>query len=223
MEPSNFVQKWAEKHGHWRFGDALQNLLAEVEEPLTALRRAAETLDRLRFQDALQHLLAEVNKPVTVRQRFGRRLSRSRFGDALQHLRFALRHSSALIRLPFDYLQVWLAKVDMPEIALQRAVVKLPLRFNNSDPNMPYSQRKGSATGDTKRHKVLKRGLSGTIDGLKVSALADTGAAQNIVSSNFARARELNVAGSPSSFRQGNSRLVHSLGMSKNGFDNMTK
>ena len=64
--------------------------------------------------------------------------------------------------------------------------------------------------------RELKRGLSGTIDGLKVSALADTGAAQNVVSGNFARARKLDVAGSPSSFRQGNSKLAHSLGTSKN-------
>lgn len=71
--------------------------------------------------------------------------------------------------------------------------------------------------------KVLKRGLSGTIDGLKVSALADTGAAQNVVSRNFARARKLDVAGSPSSFMQGNSKLAHSLGTSKNPLDNLTK
>lgn len=69
----------------------------------------------------------------------------------------------------------------------------------------------------------LKRGLSGTIDGLEVSALADTGAAQNVVSSNFARAQKFDVAGSPSSFRQGNSTLAHSLGTSKYGFDTMTK
>ena len=71
--------------------------------------------------------------------------------------------------------------------------------------------------------RKLKRGLSGIIDGLKVSALADTGAAQNVVSSNFARARRLDVAGSPSSFRQGNSKLAHSLGTLKNRFANMTK
>lgn len=69
----------------------------------------------------------------------------------------------------------------------------------------------------------LKRGLSGTINGLKVAALADTGAAQNVVSSDFARAWRLDVAGSPSSFRQGNSKLAHTLGTSKNRFDNMTK
>ena len=86
-----------------------------------------------------------------------------------------------------------------------------------------HSRRKGSAGGDIMRQEILKRGLSGTIDGLKVSALADTGAAQNVVSSSFARARKLEVACSRSSFRLGNSKLAHSSGTSKNGFDNMTK
>ena len=97
------------------------------------------------------------------------------------------------------------------------------LLSNKDDKTAPKSGRRGSTTIDTKRHKVLKRGLSGTIDGLKVSALADTGAAQNVVSSNFARARKLDVAGSPSSFKQGNSKLAHSSGTSKNGFNKMTQ
>lgn len=66
------------------------------------------------------------------------------------------------------------------------------------------------------RKSKLKRGLCGTIDGLEVSALADTGAARNVVSNKFAKARRLDVAGSPSSFRQGNSKLALSLGTSKN-------
>ena len=77
--------------------------------------------------------------------------------------------------------------------------------------------------GSNEERLELKRGLSGTIDGLKVSALADTGAAQNVVSSNFARARKLDVAGPPSSFRLGNSQLAHSLGTLKNRLDKMTK
>ena len=95
--------------------------------------------------------------------------------------------------------------------------------FNKGDIIEPNSGRRHSAAGDTRRHEVLKRGLSGTIDGLKVSALADTGAAQNVVSSNFARARNLDVGGSPSSFRLGNSTLARSLGTSSNRLEKMTK
>ena len=65
-------------------------------------------------------------------------------------------------------------------------------------------------------HLKFKRGLSGSVDGFAVSALADTGAAHNVVSCNFARAWKLDVAGSPGLFRQGNSKLALSLGMSKN-------
>lgn len=72
----------------------------------------------------------------------------------------------------------------------------------------------GSPSSFRQGNLKLKRGLSGTIDGLKVSALADTGAAENVVSSTFATARKLDVAGSPRSFRQGNSKLAHTLGTS---------
>lgn len=174
--------------------DYLQRLRAE--QPLIALQRAAKTLDRLRFKDALQHLLAKADDPGTTP--FSGFYQRGRF-----RVKYALEHL--------------LAEVDKPVNTLQRAL-KLPdlLGFNDGDPNKQDSRRKSSGTGDTKRHKGLKRGLSGTIDGLKVSALADTGAAQSVVSANFARARKLDVAGSPSSFKQGNSKLAHSLGTSKN-------
>ena len=81
----------------------------------------------------------------------------------------------------------------------------------------------GSPSSFRQGNLKLKRGLSGTIDGLEVAALADTGAARNFVSSNFVRARRLDVVGSPSSFRQGNSTLARSLGTSKYRFDTMTK
>ena len=92
---------------------------------------------------------------------------------------------------------------------------------------LSYSERTvGSGIHDDAHRKErlkLKRGLSGTIDGLEVSALADTGAAQNVVSSNFAGALKLDVAGSLSLFRQGNSTFAHSLGTSKYRFDTITK
>ena len=204
----------------------MKHLLAEVDEPVDALDSYSKTRDLRQFNDDLQCLLAEVGAPLTALQRAAKTLDRLRFKDALQHLRTKVWERRGWVRTyEFEQtLEHLLAEVDKPVTTLQRAL-KLPdlLGFNDGDPKKPNLRRKGSATGDTKRHKVLKRGLSGTIDGLKVSALADTGAAQNVVSSNFARARKLDVAGSPSSFRQGNSKLVHSLGTSKYGFDVMTK
>ena len=85
---------------------------------------------------------------------------------------------------------------------------------------LPYAEDRkldvaGSPSSFGQGNLKFKRGLSGTIDGFKVSALADTGAGQNAVSSNFASAQKLDVARSSSSFRQGNSTLAHSLGTSK--------
>ena len=45
--------------------------------------------------------------------------------------------------------------------------------------------------GSNEQRLELKRGPPGTIDGFKVSALTDTGAAQDFVSGNFSRARKL--------------------------------
>ena len=211
--------------------NGLQALLAEVQEPFIALQRAAKTLDHLRFKDALQHLLAEVGEPGTALSESSRR-DCAQLMDSLEYLPTygelaTARYSESRrrYRVQFkDTLEYLLAEVDKPVPTLQRAL-KSPdlLRFYDGHLYKPNSQGKRSVTGDTKRHEVLKRGLSGTIDGLKVSALADTGAAQNVVSRNFARARKLDVAGSPSSFMQGNSKLAHSLGTSKNPLDNLTK
>ena len=99
--------------------------------------------------------------------------------------------------------------------AAQKVVYSKYARARELDVESPRSSLQGNSK--------LKRGLSGTIDGFKVSALADTGAAQNVVSSDFARALELDVAGSPSSFRQGNSKLVQSLGTLNNRSGNLIR
>ena len=134
----------------------------------------------------------------------------------------ASQHLLANVEEPLTELQralnlPYCLSIEWPLFLLKRALESAVDRYK------PNSRRKGSAAGDTGLDKDLKRGLPGTIDGLKVSALADTGAAQNFVSSNFAGARKLDVAGSPRSFRLGNSKLAHSLGTSKNRLDKMTK
>ena len=57
-----------------------------------------------------------------------------------------------------------------------------------------------------------KRGLPGFINGFPVSALADTGAAQNVVSAAFARKQGLVLENKPTMVRLGNSRRVLSVG-----------
>ena len=233
-ESSIALTRYKKRRQRLRFKDALQHLLADVEEQLTALQRTVKRLQDCRFQFALEHPLAEVEEQLIALQRAANTLSHLQFDAPLQHPLAEVREQLCALQRAANTLghsqfdaplkHMLLAIHDEPVTAPRRAL-KLPdlLGSNDGIPNKPHSPRTGSAAGDTKRHKVLKRGLSGTIDGLKVSALADTGAAQNVVSSNFARARKLDVVGSPSSFMQGNSKLAHSLGTSKDLLDNVTK
>ena len=64
------------------------------------------------------------------------------------------------------------------------------------------------------RNSKAKRGLSGFVNGSRKSALADTGAAQNVISSAFAKEMELQIEESPSLIKLGNSKKTRSLGNS---------
>ena len=88
------------------------------------------------------------------------------------------------------------------------------------------SLKKPSTNIDVKRpneditrlgHKVAKirRGLPGFINGARTAALADTGAAQNVVSLDFAHKHGLVLEGKAAMFRLGNSKSVQSVGQSK--------
>ena len=59
-----------------------------------------------------------------------------------------------------------------------------------------------------------KRGLPGFINGSRTAALADTGAAQNIISADFAFRNGVILEGRRTVFRLGNSRRVQSAGQS---------
>ncbi|KAM0796708.1 hypothetical protein BDR22DRAFT_510597 [Usnea florida] len=66
-------------------------------------------------------------------------------------------------------------------------------------------------------HKVekIRRGLPGFINGARTAALADTGAAQNVVSLDFAHRHGLVLGGKAAMFRLGNSKSVQSVGTVK--------
>lgn len=66
-----------------------------------------------------------------------------------------------------------------------------------------------------KRVAKIKRGLPGFINGSRTDALADTGAAQNVVSADFAREKGLVIEGKAALFRLGNSKRVRSAGKFK--------
>ena len=58
----------------------------------------------------------------------------------------------------------------------------------------------------------IKRGLPGFVNGSRTSALADTGAAQNIVSAAFVREKGLSIKEDQGRFRLGNSKITQSVG-----------
>ena len=58
----------------------------------------------------------------------------------------------------------------------------------------------------------IKRGLPGFVNGSRTSALADTGAAQNIVSAAFAQEKGVFLTGQAAVFRLGNNKKARSIG-----------
>ena len=72
----------------------------------------------------------------------------------------------------------------------------IPRQFNSS--NRSYSK--------------AKRGLPGSANGSRISAIPDTGSTRNVASEAFVRELELNVEGSPREFKLGNSQKTHSIG-----------
>jgi hypothetical protein len=65
--------------------------------------------------------------------------------------------------------------------------------------------------GQTKYSKI-RRGLSGFINATRVSAIADTGSAQNIISAAYASDLKLPIQHASTSFQLGNSKVVQSVG-----------
>ena len=58
----------------------------------------------------------------------------------------------------------------------------------------------------------IKRGLSGFVNGSRTSAFPDTGAAENVVSVDFAREQQLDIKNNPGRFMLGNSKVTQSIG-----------
>lgn len=75
-----------------------------------------------------------------------------------------------------------------------------------------HKKSRGMAAKVLEKITKMKRGLSGFINGRRISALADTGAAQNVISEAYVKEKQLQVNGSPCSFKLGNSKNVQSIG-----------
>jgi hypothetical protein len=63
------------------------------------------------------------------------------------------------------------------------------------------------------KYTKIKRGLSGFINKTRVSAVADPGSAQNIISAAYAFEKKLTIKCTFNSFQLGNSKTTNSMGM----------
>ena len=105
-------------------------------------------------------------------------------------------------------------KVDLkndewqPVVALHK---KLSHEHHDIFPASQHSSARSSFR-QLNRAPKIKRGLPGFVNGSRTSALADTGAAQNVVSAAFVRERGLSINNNQSHFKVGNSKIVQSIG-----------
>ncbi len=88
------------------------------------------------------------------------------------------------------------------------------------DPQLKYREAflalQHLSVGSSSRHLIrdakIKRGLPGFVNGSRTSALADTGASQNIVSAAFVQEKGLSIKENRGSFKLGNSKIAQSIG-----------
>ncbi|KAL8788170.1 MAG: hypothetical protein Q9213_001809 [Squamulea squamosa] len=72
----------------------------------------------------------------------------------------------------------------------------------------------GCSSVGFKANVKIKKGLAGFANGINISALADTGSRENVISASCAQRLGLVVKGTPSYFELGNSRKTRSIGAS---------
>ncbi len=90
-------------------------------------------------------------------------------------------------------------------------VQKLGLSIKEDQGRFKTSAPLDSVWKDREVSKI-KRGLPGFVNGSRTSALADTGAAQNIVSAAFVQEKGLSIKKDQGRFRLGNSKIAQSVG-----------
>ena len=88
--------------------------------------------------------------------------------------------------------------------------LKLDGRAHHTD--RPGTSTSKFATPSGNKVAKIKRGLPGFVNGSRTSALADTGAAQNIVSAAFAQEKGVSLGGQAAVFRLGNNKKARSIG-----------
>lgn len=76
----------------------------------------------------------------------------------------------------------------------------------------PTHAKGSKAEGSHLKYVKIKRGLSGFVNGTRVSAIADTGSAQNVISAAYASDMKLLIDSKSSFFKLGNSKTILSIG-----------
>ena len=88
---------------------------------------------------------------------------------------------------------------------------RLHVAHTSNYTNYPTTSKRLLASAIRTVSKV-KRGLSGFVNGARLSAFPDTGSSRNVVSEHFAKELKLEIENSPQIFMLGNSTLTKSLG-----------
>jgi gag-polyprotein putative aspartyl protease len=98
------------------------------------------------------------------------------------------------------------ARFSQDEEGLSRSAVAQSEGINSNGDDLPAVQFLHA-----KRPKK-KRGLPGFVNGVRVAAMADTGASVNVISEAYAQKMRLEIVESDASYRLGNSRSGRCIG-----------
>jgi hypothetical protein len=109
------------------------------------------------------------------------------------------------------------SKSSLEQWQAQVALHKTPLREHS---NFVLASQHPSASNQThsigrrllKKISKVKRGLASFVNGARLSVIADTGAAHNVITAAYVKERNMKVDTASTSFKLGNSSVINSIG-----------
>ena len=123
----------------------------------------------------------------------------------------------------YAYLEMYVAKYRDVDKKPASALVDEKLQSNeqaikyekvpdNISPHAISRQILGAGRRMLRKVSKVRRGLASWVNGARLSVIADTGAAANVISAAYVKQRKLVVDRSSSAFKLGNSSVIDSLG-----------
>ena len=220
----------AAEGGHLEVVEKLLEAKADVNaatrwDGRTALQAAAER-GHLEVAEKLLEAMANINAAAaswggrTAQRKSPRRKLVARFSQDEEGLsRSAVAQSEAALQEARDQLQpeedvsftmkdrlIQLQDVILESNRIMQALTPTAEGINSNGDDLPAVQFLHA-----KRPKK-KRGLPGFVNGVRVAAMADTGASVNVISEAYAQKMRLEIVESDASYRLGNSRSGRCIG-----------